>query len=217
VIHAWSLDATRFDGTTLQTLDADLQRVCVSALHLAQALVRAGLRDTPRLFLLTRGAQAVREGEMTEAVQAPLWGLGRTIALEHPELACTRVDLDSRPASEEVSLVMNELLAADREDQVALRENARYVARLVRGRLEEDGGGAMAARLPARGRPFRLAQPAPGILERLELSGGSPSASRSWPPRRARWRRTSSRNPSSSSPYPRACRSSKRRRFRPCS
>ena len=30
--------------------------------------------------------------------QSPLWGLGRVIAAEHPELSCTRIDLDPQDA-----------------------------------------------------------------------------------------------------------------------
>ena len=64
----------------------------------------AGAKLTPRLWLVTRGAQAIgRQDSMLDAAQTPLWGLGRVIALEHPELRCTRIDLD--PAAEEAVAV----------------------------------------------------------------------------------------------------------------
>ena len=66
-----------------------------SALHLTQALIKSGWPELPRLWLITRQAQAVQAGHEDLAVaQAPVWGLGKTIALEHPELHCTRIDLD---------------------------------------------------------------------------------------------------------------------------
>ena len=40
----------------------------------------------PRLFLLTRNAQPVGEGDRANPAHAVLWGLGRTLALEHPEI-----------------------------------------------------------------------------------------------------------------------------------
>jgi acyl transferase domain-containing protein/NAD(P)-dependent dehydrogenase (short-subunit alcohol dehydrogenase family)/acyl carrier protein len=137
-VHLFSLDATPIEATTPESLLLDLVRGSVSAASLAQAIVRHGFRDVPRLYLVTRGAQAVLEGEPVAVAQAPLLGLGKTIALEHPELKCTRIDL--RPTADEgdAELLMRELGARDREDQIALRSDGRYVARLVRGAFERD-------------------------------------------------------------------------------
>ena len=49
----------------------------------------------PRLWLVTRGAQPVGAPAPDLGVaQSPLWGLGRTIAIERPELRPTLIDLD---------------------------------------------------------------------------------------------------------------------------
>ncbi|WP_327117816.1 acyltransferase domain-containing protein [Nocardia sp. NBC_01730] len=104
-----------------------------SARMLADALAGMGWRDQPRLWLVTRGAQAV--GEHTSAVdvdQAALWGLGREIGLDHPELCVTRVDLAERPTPDAVATVVSELLSDDRETDIALRPGGRFVARLIR-------------------------------------------------------------------------------------
>src|SRR5690606_25930276 len=69
----------------------DQRAVTGPALSLAQALVARG---GERLWLVTRGAQAARAGEPVRPGQAPLWGLARAIAEEHPELRCVAVDLD---------------------------------------------------------------------------------------------------------------------------
>ena len=42
--------------------------------------------QAPRLWWVTRGAVAVTAGEAAEVAQASLWGLGRTVMQEHPEL-----------------------------------------------------------------------------------------------------------------------------------
>jgi len=103
--------------------------VCV--VHLVQALSQTGWRDAPRLWMVTRGAQAIGDGPVS-AVQAPLWGLGRTLAHEHPELRSVLVDLG--PAEEPAALeaLLEGLSPSDDEDQIALRGGDRYVARLVR-------------------------------------------------------------------------------------
>jgi myxalamid-type polyketide synthase MxaB len=69
--------------------------------------------------------------------QAPLWGLGKVIALEHPELHPVCLDLaalshNSHDNYHEAQLLFHELSTADFESQIAYREDIRYVARLGR-------------------------------------------------------------------------------------
>ena len=101
------------------------------ALAAVQALSGAGWRDTPRLWLVTRGAQAVGEGGV-DPLQAPLLGLGRVAAIEHPELRCGRIDLDPARPGDAILALRTELLADDVEDEVAWRGGSRLVARVVR-------------------------------------------------------------------------------------
>jgi len=137
VIHSLSLDSTAWEKTTSDSLLADIRRNCVSVLASTQALVTQGWRDVPRLYLLTRGVFAVEatKNEPIAVAQAPLWGLGRTIALEHPALECTRLDLPATSTANDVDAVVKELLTNDVEDQIALRGAGRFVARIVRDKI----------------------------------------------------------------------------------
>jgi acyl transferase domain-containing protein/protein-L-isoaspartate O-methyltransferase len=132
VAHLWSADV----GMGSADLDAEARSVCGDALHLTQALIEAGDQPAP-LWLVTRDAQAVAAGDgLAGAAQAMLWGMGRVIANEHPELNCALVDLDAGPAATAADFLMDELLrrpaaSRHREDQLALRGNARYAARLA--------------------------------------------------------------------------------------
>ena len=137
VIHCGGLDAAAWADTSPATLAADVRRGALAAILLAQAIVRRGLRDPPRLVVVTRGAMAVATEPVSPA-QAPVWGLARALVLEHPELECTRIDLPATPAADEVERLVGELLAGDGEEQVALRPDGRFVARLVRGRLPAE-------------------------------------------------------------------------------
>jgi NADPH:quinone reductase-like Zn-dependent oxidoreductase/NAD(P)-dependent dehydrogenase (short-subunit alcohol dehydrogenase family)/acyl carrier protein len=169
VVYCAPLDAAAWEETSHGTLEADVRSGCFAAVRIAQALLGSGSRDTPRLVLLTRGAQAAVRGEPVVGVaQAPLWGLGKTIAMEHPELECARIDLPASPMPGEAELVARELVAGDGEDQVALRREGRLVARLVRAGVD-PGEDAAPRREPAAGRPFRLEIRAPGVLDRLCL------------------------------------------------
>lgn len=85
----------------------------------------------PRLCIVTRNAQPVAEGDRANATHAVLWGLGRTLALEHPEIWGGLIDIDeSMPAALTARLVLAEAQAGDGEDQVVYRAGARHVPRL---------------------------------------------------------------------------------------
>ncbi|MDI1477096.1 type I polyketide synthase [Polyangium sp. y55x31] len=136
IVHLAGLDGASWEATSAETLSGDIRRSCVSASRLAQAALVQGWRDVPRLFLVTRAAQRVGGEAAPVAVsQAPLWGLGRAIALEHPALECTLLDLSPMPLQDEIDRLVDELGARDAESQVALRSAGRFVARLARTRM----------------------------------------------------------------------------------
>jgi NAD(P)-dependent dehydrogenase (short-subunit alcohol dehydrogenase family)/acyl carrier protein len=154
VVHLGSLDATAPEAMTAETLDADQRLGCLSALHLVQAVVKRKWRDPPRLWLVTRGVQPVGAEMATPAVaQAPLWGLGQSLAMEHPELKCIRVDLSPCwTVPEAAARLRDELFAQDEEEQIALRQDGRYVARLLRrsfSTLSQPSTTGDAAAIPA--------------------------------------------------------------------
>jgi malonyl CoA-acyl carrier protein transacylase len=103
-----------------------------SAIATAQAVI-AG-QSGARLWLITRGAQQVLSADAElNLTQAPLWGFGRTYALEHPGTWGGLVDLDPAMTCTDMAAALFDAIAChDREDQVAFRHGERYVARLLR-------------------------------------------------------------------------------------
>ena len=141
VIHLWSLDTAPADALTISELAQAQMLGCGSTLHLVQALVKHQGAAAPRLWLVTRGAVAVEDQAAPLAIaQAPVWGLGRVVALEHPEVWGGLLDLAPAAVQEEAALVLAELWDSQGEDQIVLREGQRYVARLVRSTLPEPQG-----------------------------------------------------------------------------
>ncbi|HEU5321175.1 MAG TPA: SDR family NAD(P)-dependent oxidoreductase, partial [Methylomirabilota bacterium] len=140
----------------------------VAVLHAVQAAAAAQSR--PRLLLVTRGAVHVPGDAAPVAVlQAPLWGLGRVIVAEHPELRCAVVDLDAAPAAHEADALLRECLADDGEAEVALRGPRRYVARLEPQSLERLREAQVLATPRRPGQAFHLDAPKAGALDRLVL------------------------------------------------
>ncbi|MEW5809829.1 MAG: SDR family NAD(P)-dependent oxidoreductase [Actinomycetota bacterium] len=98
----------------------------------AVAATAVAAQNPPVLYLLSRNAQPVSEGDRANPAHAVLWGLGRTLALEHPEIWGGLIDVDaSAPAPVTARLVLAEAHAGDGEDQVVYRAGERRVARLV--------------------------------------------------------------------------------------
>jgi phthiocerol/phenolphthiocerol synthesis type-I polyketide synthase C len=169
IVHAAALDASAEDAADLGT---STQLGTHGLLHLVQALARAGLRDAPRLWIATAGAQGVEPGGPVRPAQAPVWGMARVLTHEHPELRPSCVDLSTTPGPIELDALAAEILADGREDAVALRGSTRRVARLVPHVPTErarEPAGATDELEPADGRPFRLEIDTPGVLENLVL------------------------------------------------
>lgn len=157
VVHLWSLDAQSPIDTILG---------CGSTLHLVQALIAANLSQLPQLWLVTRGAQAVTGATAGIEVNASaLWGMGRVIALEHPELNCIRFDLDPVSDSDEIPALFAEIWSGDREGQVARRQGKRYVPRLIRASIAKRDQQNQSWQ----NQPFRLTISERGVLDNLKF------------------------------------------------
>jgi acyl transferase domain-containing protein len=174
IVHLWSLNSYSQDGLTLETLDTAQLMGCESALHLLKSLAtdeKTVSSKPPRLWLVTSGVHAV-EGitETVSVAQSALWGLGRVISYEHPELQCTKIDLSYPVSPEDIQSLHAELTSESREDQIALRGDVRYAARLVRHELKDTTTlPEESLKIRAADQPFRLEVSTPGTLDNLRL------------------------------------------------
>jgi NAD(P)-dependent dehydrogenase (short-subunit alcohol dehydrogenase family)/acyl carrier protein len=129
VVHLWGLDAAAQEPSAALDPTHGLQ----SALALAQALVRHASAPAPRLWIVTAGAQPAGDSASLQAPgQAAVWGLGRTIAHEYPELWGGLVDLESGRLHEAMPALAGWLVQPDGEDEMAWRAGERLVPRLGR-------------------------------------------------------------------------------------
>ncbi|MDB9527376.1 SDR family NAD(P)-dependent oxidoreductase [Oscillatoria sp. CS-180] len=115
-------------ATNSDALAEASKEACRHGLHLVQALLEANLSSVPRLYFVTQEATPLSITE-TGLARSPLWGLAKTVALEHPELRCSCIDLDSTDTTAVDSLTA-ELLADSPEQNVSLQAHQRRVARL---------------------------------------------------------------------------------------
>jgi malonyl CoA-acyl carrier protein transacylase len=139
VIYLWSLEAGLTSELTIPSLEQAQTLGVGSVLHLLQALVKHNQSASPRLWLVTRNAVPV-DSSLPAVAQAPLWGLGKVVALEHPELWGGMLDLAPETTEDEATKLLGEIEDSQGEDHLAFRNGQRYVARLVRKQLPESQG-----------------------------------------------------------------------------
>lgn len=133
VIHLWSLDAAISSELDRQNLKTAQRLGCQSALQLIQEVNRRWPRNVPPVWLVTRGAQPAGESHgLPGLAQSPLWGLGRVLGEENAALLGGLVDLDPKmPSSRAAQVLLDEIDQPDGEDQIAYRDDQRFVARLI--------------------------------------------------------------------------------------
>ena len=134
IVHLWNLDAADLEKADLKEVQKAQTLGPVSALRIVQALDRARLTTPPKLWLISRGAQPAGEKATPLSVlQSPLWGLGRTIAMENGDFWGGMVDLDPADAPAVAArLLIRQLSEGGGEDQTAFRDGQRRVLRLAR-------------------------------------------------------------------------------------
>ncbi|NEQ95843.1 MAG: SDR family NAD(P)-dependent oxidoreductase [Cyanothece sp. SIO2G6] len=148
IIYLATLDMPlpqQMDSEQLHTISANL---CTDLLTLVQTLAKEGWEQVPQLWLVTQDAVHVGSASSDDAVsgvaQSLVWGMGKAIALEYPELRCRCVDLDASVVPEaqaeslwhEIHQTEIEQANGPLENQIALRHGTRYVSRLCKISLD---------------------------------------------------------------------------------
>lgn len=140
VLNLWPLDEDIADQTTSSEWEAAQARLGGAVLHTAQAFVglqSENISPDARLWFATCGAQSVSvEGGSgmgySQPLQAIVWGLARTISLEHPGRFGAVIDLDPKASPDEsAAAIWHEIMQADGEDAVAYRDRTRLLPRIA--------------------------------------------------------------------------------------
>ncbi len=128
IVNVAALDS---DGApSMRSLLRMQHRILGETRRLLRAAAAAEIRRP--IWIVTRGAQRVGDADTVSPEQSCLWGFGRAAALELPQVWGGLADL-ATGSTEEWSRFVDHAVAPPRgEDQIALRDDAIYVPRLVR-------------------------------------------------------------------------------------
>jgi acyl transferase domain-containing protein len=157
VVHLLGAGLTGEPGTSAtepdyaRLLSDEAGRVYASIPAVARQAAVRGAGPKPRVWYVTRGArQHGRRGPVMIA-QAPVWGIARACAIEHPASWGGLLDLDPLGSGPDqlAEQIVAEVTAPDGEDHVCLRGTRRFAQRVTaRGR---DTPAAVPARLSPSG------------------------------------------------------------------
>ena len=131
VVYLRNLSLSDPETTTDQSWLNHQLSSCEDAVSLLKILERLKRTQSARLWLVTRGAQAVGRSSRVSPGQSTLWGIGRTVHWEHPDLRTILVDLDPESSATDAELLVQEVHAGGRENQIAYRSGRRCAARLA--------------------------------------------------------------------------------------
>lgn len=174
IVHLWSLIGDEQEPSEA-TIERGIALGSESALRLIQRLVRESVISANQksawrgVWFVTRGAQSTGSEDCKVCVsQAPLWGLARVAAVEHPELRSRLIDLDPQTTSaDSLSVLMAELQRSSVEDQIAYRKGQRHLARLQRDPHALDRRESQKASRSLPAAPFRLRFSSTGSFDSL--------------------------------------------------
>ncbi len=129
IVYCWALEADSERGLDSERLNQQLKFTCTSLLNLVQAMIKLNLPGA-RLWVITSGAQSTGHADPSlNLAQAPLWGLGRSIAREHPESWGGIVDIEPGATGCNAQLLFQTI--ANGTDEIAVRDGKSYVPRLA--------------------------------------------------------------------------------------
>ncbi len=167
IIHLAGWEAAGDAPLTGELMAQVTRRTCETFLNLLHAAAPLQWQQVPRLFVVTRNAKDLGSAQNSlELAESPLTGLARVASVELREFRVTQVDIDPETP---YGVLVQELLRADDESEVALRGSDRYGPRLTR--LDPaDRATIRSLRLTDGGREsYRLESSGTGVFDGLKL------------------------------------------------
>lgn len=126
VVYLWPLDVAAFADPMVA------ESMVNTAIVMLQGIL-ATQRAIAHVWLVTRGIQPIPTPDLLALGQMPMLGIGRALVLEHPELQPVLLDLDPQATFvTQAKHILQAFATTDPEQQLAYRNDQRYVVRLMR-------------------------------------------------------------------------------------
>jgi acyl transferase domain-containing protein/phospholipid N-methyltransferase/acyl carrier protein len=137
IIHLWGCDVAIEESTNVGELARACELSTRTALAVLQGVLSAGGFPPPPVWFVTRGVVPLPAPTLAGLAQSPIWGMLKSVVLEHPAWKCACIDLPPSPSSADVRALIDEIRHNEVEREVALRTQ-RWVNRLVRTAIPQQ-------------------------------------------------------------------------------
>jgi acyl transferase domain-containing protein/acyl-CoA synthetase (AMP-forming)/AMP-acid ligase II/alpha-beta hydrolase superfamily lysophospholipase/acyl carrier protein len=148
IIYLWGLHREPAVGPRDEDMTTAIQNRCGAVLHLVQGLSERHAILQSGFWLIAAGSEvdSLTPCQMPARIaQSALWGLGNAIGQEHPELRCTRVDLETADAEGSADAIFHVVTTTQngngRASELAYRNGKRHVKRLARAAYGSSSDG----------------------------------------------------------------------------
>lgn len=132
VLYLWGLDLKAAPNAGRASYQTAEELVYQGLLYLVKALGQDSA-DRPRLWVVTRDAvPALPSSRLHGLAASPLWGFGKVIGMEFPEMFGGLFDLDPNENEKDAAMLTTSILGAGAEEQFAVRNGVLYMPRLQR-------------------------------------------------------------------------------------
>jgi acyl transferase domain-containing protein/NADPH:quinone reductase-like Zn-dependent oxidoreductase/surfactin synthase thioesterase subunit/ubiquinone/menaquinone biosynthesis C-methylase UbiE len=169
LIFAWGLDLVANEDLTGDSISHAEELGSIMLMNSMRKLNLSTYRNNPRQWILSSGAQRVAGSpELINLGQEGLRGVSRVVVNEFPNFDTTMVDLSSPAKDVELDVLIDEMFAEDKVDELAFRGRRRYVNKLERLSMDNIAKQAMES-IPAEGSAYTGTIEEYGVLDNIVL------------------------------------------------
>ncbi len=136
IVYLCGLD-TDYQSAPVQRSEHTMDLRTLGTLNLINALKDTEDEAQPSLTLITCRGNGVYPQGLAHPADAALWGLGRVIRNERPDLRCRQIDLSDTRCDTVIGHLITELCWPTADQEVILSGSSRHILQMQPGEIEE--------------------------------------------------------------------------------
>lgn len=159
IIYLWGLENHPGRELSARLVINNCHNTSVLPMQIVQSIDKIEWHNPPHIYFVSQSAHHLAADDgLPQPSQGALWGFGRVFSTEFPNYKFSLIDLAERVDDALISRLAEEVLSESSEQEIALRESARYINRIrpLGETLLHDF--AEQSRIPGENGPFKLVQ-----------------------------------------------------------
>ncbi len=142
-IYLWGITNRKSKKVSISNIENDLDYTCRYLISITQSLANLTRKYSPvKLWLVTQHVHAyIKNTHIVPSIsQAPIWGIGKVIAMEYSKIWGGLFDLDDNDQWVNLKIIIHSILSQEPEREFAIREGELFVPKLTHSDLLTSNG-----------------------------------------------------------------------------